>query len=280
MIKYMVIGDPVAHSRSPGMQNAAFEFHHLGSPYGARRVRPEELPDFIAFARKNLAGVNLTVPHKQAVIPLIDEVDPAARQAGSVNTLLIEAGHIRGTSTDGYGLEHALLENFHRPVRGGRFCFIGAGGAAHATAFHLADAGAAAIRIANRTVEKAGRIADRLAELHPGLTVAVARPDETAKLEEWLADTDFLIQATSLGLRDEDPAPIEPELLAPGSNFCFFDTIYRETPLLRRACAVGIPAAGGELMLIHQGAKSFELWTGLEVPVEQMRRGFREYRPC
>ena len=103
MIKYMVIGDPIAHSRSPGMQNAAFEFHGLGSPYGIRHVRPDELGGFIEFARANLKGVNLTVPHKAAVIPYLDTVDPAAKAAGSVNTLIIENGRIHGASTDGYG---------------------------------------------------------------------------------------------------------------------------------------------------------------------------------
>ncbi|UKI30698.1 MAG: hypothetical protein L6W00_22755 [Lentisphaeria bacterium] len=124
-------------------------------PYGRRHVTFEELPEFVRFARESLAGVNLTVPHKAAVIPLIDRVDPEAAAAGSVNTLVIENGEIFGTSTDGYGLEHALLANFHRPVRGAAFCFVGAGGAAHATAFHLAGCGARAIRLANRTVAKA-----------------------------------------------------------------------------------------------------------------------------
>lgn len=280
MIKYMVIGDPVSHSRSPGMQNAAFEACGLGSPYGRRHVTFEELPEFVRFARENLAGVNLTVPHKAAVIPLIDRVDPEAAAAGSVNTLVIENGEIFGTSTDGYGLEHALLANFHRPVQGAAFCFVGAGGAAHATAFHLAGCGARAIRLANRTVAKAEELADRLRRRNPELLVETAGIDDTEQLARWFSDTDFLIQATSLGLRPDDPSPFPLELLHRGLKLALFDTIYRETPLLKRAGELALPCAGGMDMLIYQGAKSFEIWTGLTAPIEAMRRGFLEARPC
>lgn len=280
MIKYMVIGDPVSHSRSPGMQNAAFEACGLGSPYGRRHVTFEELPEFVKFARENLAGVNLTVPHKAAVIPLIDRVDPEAAAAGSVNTLVIENGEIFGTSTDGYGLEHALLANFHRPVRGAAFCFVGAGGAAHATAFHLAGCGARAIRLANRTVAKAEELAERLRRRNPGLCVETARIDDAEQLARWFADTDFLIQATSLGLRPDDPPPFPLELLHRGLKLAVFDTIYRETPLLKQARELALPCAGGMDMLIYQGAKSFEIWTGRPAPIEAMRRGFLEAVPC
>ena len=280
MIKYMVIGDPIAHSRSPGMQNAAFEFHGLGSPYGIRHVRPDELGGFLDFARANLKGVNLTVPHKAAVIPYLDIVDPAAEAAGSVNTLIIENGRIHGASTDGYGLEHALLENFSRPLAGAGVTFIGAGGAAHATAFHLAALGVKSIRIANRTVAKADEIAEKLRRLHPALFVETARPDDSATLARWFADTDFLIQATSLGLKAGDPAPFDLALLKPELKLCIFDTIYKPTPLLAKARELRLPVADGAAMLIHQGAKSFELWTGLSAPLDAMRRGFLEAQPC
>lgn len=274
MMKYLVIGDPVGHSRSPGMQNAAFRHHGLGEPYGIRRVTPEELAAFVEEARGAFRGVNLTIPHKEAVLPLVDEVDPAARLAGSVNTLVIENGRIKGYSTDGYGLEMALEYNFKRPVAGAEFLFLGAGGAARATLFHLAERGAAALRIANRSPEKAEQLAAELRRSFPGVPVETGGLADRERLANWLRRSDFLIQATSLGLKDEDAPPIPLELLRPDLKLALFDTIYRETPLLLKARELGLPAAGGKEMLIRQGARSFELWTGREAPLEAMRNGF------
>ncbi len=274
MRNYAVIGDPVGHSRSPGMQNAAFEFHHLGSPYRKIHVRPEELEEFVESARRELAGFNCTVPHKAAIIPYLDEVDPKALAASSVNTVTVgEDGRLSGTSTDGYGLEKALEESFGRPLAGSAICFIGCGGAAHATSFHLAECGVKSIRIANRTLEKAEELAEKLRAANPGLSIETSRPDDRETLERWFADTDFLIQATSLGLRETDAAPFDLGLLHSGLKLAVFDTIYLDTPLLKRARETELPAAGGAAMLLYQGAKSFEIWTGLPAPIEAMRAG-------
>lgn len=281
MRNYAVIGDPVGHSRSPGMQNAAFEFHHLGSPYLKIHVRPEELGAFVERARRELAGFNCTVPHKAAIIPYLDEVDPQALAASSVNTVTVaEDGRLSGTSTDGYGLEMALTRNFGRTLSGGTVCFIGCGGAAHATSFHLAGCGVKTIRLANRTLEKAEELAEQLRAANPALTVETARPGDNDTLERWFADTDFLIQATSLGLRPTDPAPFDLTLLRSGLKLAVFDTIYLDTPLLRRAREVQLPAAGGAAMLLYQGAKSFEIWTKLPAPIEEMRAGLEGEQPC
>ena len=281
MRNYAVIGDPVGHSRSPGMQNAAFEFHHLGSPYGKYHVRPDELGEFVAFAKRELAGFNCTVPHKSAIIPYLDEADPDALAASSVNTVTVgEGGRLSGTSTDGYGLEMALSENFGGSVEGAEICFVGCGGAAHATSFHLARRGAKAIRIANRTIEKAGELASALQKAFPALTVETAVPSDNVRLARWFGRTDYLIQATSLGLRAGDPAPFDLGLLRPELKLAVFDTIYLDTPLLERAKAAGLPAAGGSAMLLYQGAKSFEIWTGLAAPIEAMRAGMEGEQPC
>ena len=281
MRNYAVIGDPVEHSRSPGMQNAAFEFHHLGSPYGKYHVRPAELGRFVAFAKRQLAGFNCTVPHKAAIIPYLDEVDPDALAAESVNTVTVaEDGRLSGTSTDGYGLEMALRENFGAGVEGTEFCFIGCGGAAHATAFHLARRGAGAIRIANRTVEKAEELAAKLQKLFPSLTLETAAPGDRGTLSRWFTRTNVLVQATSLGLKPGDPPPFDLELLTPDLKLAVFDTIYLDTPLLKRAKELGLPAAGGSAMLLYQGAKSFEIWTGLAAPIEEMRAGMEGKPSC
>ena len=128
MIKYLVIGDPVAHSRSPEMQNAAFESCGLGRPYGIRHVKPEELPEFFEYARKHFYGVNLTVPHKLLAAQLSDRLTGRAECCGSVNTLLIKDGIITGDSTDGIGLEEALKYCFDDEISGKNILFCGAGG--------------------------------------------------------------------------------------------------------------------------------------------------------
>lgn len=280
MVKYVVIGDPVAHSRSPGMQNAAFEYYHMGSPYGRMLVHAAEFEKFVDFARTNLDGFNLTVPHKAMILPYLDEITPQAQAAASVNTVTVKNGRFSGTSTDGYGLEQALRRAFNRPLEGADFCFIGCGGAAHATAFHLAGLGVSTIRLANRTLEKAEELAEKLRAFRPGLIVETTRPDDRGTLQKWFTQTDFLIQATSLGLHDEDPAPFDLSLLTPRHKLCIFDTIYRSTKLQRHAAELGLPCADGMWMLIYQGARSFEIWTGKDAPVEVMHKGFQEAPTC
>ena len=279
MVKYLVIGDPIGHSRSPGMQNAAFEACGLGRPYGIQRVAREELPDFFEFARTHLSGVNLTVPHKTMAAELVDEISPGAEECGSVNTLVIADGRIRGDSTDGVGLERALREVFHLGVSGKRVLFCGAGGAARATAVHLARCGAREVNFINRTVEKAETLAALCRRAVPAVECECASPRDEAAARAMLERADVLIQATSLGLKPDDPPPFPLEWLRPGMPLCIFDTIYHPTPLQKYAAAAGIACAGGKEMLIHQGAASFTLWTGLPAPLEAMRRGFEEGTP-
>lgn len=274
MIKYVVIGDPVSHSRSPGMQNPAFERAGLGRPYGRRHVLREELRDFVTEAKKRYAGVNITVPHKEAVIPLLDSIDPLAALCRSVNTLDIRNGAVRGFSTDGYGLEYALRENFQLAPAGKTFCFAGCGGACRAAAIHLASKQAGRIFLANRTVSRAGDIAQVISENFPQCQVEFFELGDRRKMEQALMLSDALIQATSLGLKEDDPVPFDTNLLEANKKLCVFDTIYKNTPLLQKAAALGMKHAGGKAMLIHQGAASFRIWTGLEPDIEAMKQGF------
>ena len=274
MIKYLVIGDPVAHSRSPGMQNAAFEACGMGSPYGIRHVKPEQLTEFFKFARAHFSGVNLTVPHKLMAAELADSLTIRARQCKSVNTLIIENGHITGDSTDGIGLERALMHNFALPVKGKNFIFIGAGGAARATAIHFASAGAKRIMFVNRTASKAFEIMDDIDELQTGCFCVYTAPGETDVIAAELKICDCIIQATSLGLKEDDPAPIDLNLLEVNKNPVIFDTIYKNTKLLQKATELGIRCSGGKEMLIQQGAESFRLWTNKEPDLDAMRAGF------
>lgn len=272
-IKYVVIGDPVAHSLSPEMQNAAFAALGRGRPYGKLQVSKDDFSEFVEFARRNLAGFNITVPHKQTIIPYLDSISAEARLTGSVNTVILESGRMHGESTDGYGLETALREAFDFTVSGGRILFIGCGGAVQAAAWHFAARGAATLYFANRTVEKAERLAAQIRANYPGCECFCCTPDDEAILRGFIAQAAVAVQGTSLGLKESDPMPVAPALLR---NICFYDTIYKRTPLLKAAMNAGLKTADGRTMLLHQGAKSFELWTGQPAPVEKMRRALYE----
>lgn len=264
---YAVIGDPVAHSVSPAMQNAAFTAANLSERYGKYHVKPDELPEFVEFARKNLKGFNATVPHKAALIPLLDEIAPAALAANSVNTVINRNGKLYGDSTDGYGLETALFEAFKLNIANSNIVMLGAGGAAQATAFEFVERKAARLTIVNRTKSKAEALAEHLSG--KATLLSALGNDETDLIEEAIAGADVVIQATSAGLRADDAPPIKLELLK-GAK-AIFDMIYHTTQVQEFARKNNIPCADGRGMLLHQGARSFSLWTNQPAAVAAMR---------
>ncbi len=268
-IRYAVIGDPIKHSLSPQMQNAGFEELGLGSPYGKFHVPLDILPEFAEFSKANLQGFNITVPHKNAIIPLLDEIEETARRCGSVNTVTIKDGKMSGCSTDGYGLETALKESFDIDIPGATIFFAGCGGAVKAVSHYFASRGARALFFANRTVQKAVELAEEISGYEPDCRTEAVAIGDTARIKEMLAGADVAIQGTSLGLRPEDPSPFPVELLPEG--VCCYETIYHETAFLKSAKARGLRCADGRGMLLHQGARSFEIWTGRSAPVEAMR---------
>ncbi len=270
MLKYAVIGDPVSHSLSPRMHNAAFRALGMDAEYSAVRVRPEELAAFAERARAELSGFNITVPHKAAIIRHLDAVSASSKLCGSVNTVRNVGGELHGDSTDGYGIEHALKEDFGVSPEGGIFTFIGCGGAARAVSFHLLERGASGLYFANRTVGNAERLVSDLRDAHPGARLSCCALDDLGRLSEFVAESSVVVQTSSVGLNDGDPSPIPEELFL--RNACFYDTIYRRTRFLDMAAAKGCRCAGGLSMLLHQGVKSFVIWTGIFPPVEDMRR--------
>ena len=267
---YAVIGCPVSHSLSPVMHNAALKALGLDAEYIAVLVPKEELEAFTLDARKNLAGFNITVPHKNAVIPFLDEISRDAELSGSVNTVTVSDGKLSGVSTDGYGLEAALADSFRYVIRDSSVTFIGCGGVVKALTFHFALHGIRKIHLLNRTLETAEKLAATLKEEFPLLSVETASISDDEKVGTFLNDSRLAVQCTSLGLKPEDPSPIRPELLP--RDIFFYDTIYKRTKLYAYAEEHGIPAASGLSMLLHQGAKSLSIWTGLEAPVEVMRK--------
>jgi len=272
--KYAVIGDPVAHSLSPVMHNAAFSSLGINARYSAVHVRKDELSDFARDARKNLRGFNITVPHKGAVIPYLDSMSDQCRLSASVNTVVVRDGKLHGESTDGYGLEKSIEETFGIPAEGHSFLFLGCGGAANAVAFHFVSKKPASVMFANRTLEKAQYLASALERTGIQTDIQCCRLDDFAGLSRFIGSADVIIQATSLGLKDSDPSPVPAGLLNPQCRI--YDTIYRNTALLKMARNMGCECADGRGMLLHQGARSFELWTGREAPLEVMRSALDE----
>jgi len=270
MDKYAVIGDPIAHSLSPVMQNAGFAALGIDADYSAVHVKNEGLPEFAESARKKLKGFNITVPHKNAIIPFLDGVSEEGKLAGSVNTVSVKDGKLHGDSTDGYGLATAIKESFDISVSGNSFCFIGCGGAAAATAFYFAAKGARSLFFINRTLAKAEALAGKIRTSFNNVKVECSPNDDYDKISAFINASAVAVQCTSLGLKNDDPTPLPFELLK--KDICYYETIYRETKLLTQARKSGMKTADGRSMLLHQGAKAFSIWTGGNAPVEAMRK--------
>ncbi|MBA1342093.1 MAG: Shikimate dehydrogenase (NADP(+)) [ANME-2 cluster archaeon] len=266
---YAVLGDPISHSMSPAMHNAAFGALGMPCIYHAFRVRPSDLKDAIYGAKAlGFGGLNLTIPLKEEALKYI-EPDPIATRIGAVNTIDFADG-ITGHNTDGIGAMRAL-EDAGIPISGRNILIIGAGGAARAIAFQFGYSGGDIV-IANRTKERADRLARDviigLSEL--GKTPAI-KSIGLGTLPEKIADADILINATSVGMRPNvDATPVPAGLLRPG--LAVFDIVYnpRRTRLLLEAEQKGATVIDGVRMLVHQGAEAFSIWTGRKPPVDVM----------
>ena len=267
--RYGLFGWPVKHSVSPQMQEAGFRALNLDATYELFEVHPDDLAESVAEKRNNgYAGWNVTVPHKNAMIDLVDEVDPTARLIGSVNTIVNRGGKLQAYSTDGFGLETSIKRSFNMPLAGGTFLFWGCGGAAQATAGHFAANGAASIILVNRTIAKADSLAMVLAKINSDCAVSVFDINDSNAILKQLEGVDVFIQSTSIGLHADDPISVPEELLIPDLNVV--DMIYRPNKLMKTAIANGCNVTDGRDMLLYQGVRSFEIWTGQKAPEDIM----------
>lgn len=259
-----LIGYPLGHSLSPVFQQAALDARGLRAHYELWPTPPEEVPAAIARLRApDTYGCNVTVPHKEAVLPLVDELAPAAARLGAANTIIrLPDGRLRADNTDLDGFRRSLVER-ELPLTGRSVVVLGAGGAARAVLVALADLGVARIVLANRHPERAARL---IADLDLGST-AVPVALAPAALRSFLGDAALIVNATSLGWHGEE-TPLAPDLLPPGA--AVYDLTYRSTALLRAAGARGLVAIDGLRMLVYQGARAFELWTGSPAPIAIM----------
>ncbi|MDD5509715.1 MAG: shikimate dehydrogenase [Dehalococcoidales bacterium] len=267
-----VIGDPIEHTMSPVMHNAAFSELGIDYVYLPFRVKKDDLGQAIAGARAlNLAGLNVTIPHKVAVISFLDELDPIAERIGAVNTIVNDNGALRGYNTDATGFLQALLDKGIKP-EGKKVVVLGAGGASRGISFILAESGANLV-ILNRQVEIewAENLAREISRAFKKETAALELND--ANLAEALEGTDILVNTTSVGMSpDTNETPVPMRLLK--STPVVFDIVYNpiQTRLLREAQAAGASTISGLDMLAWQGALAFEKWTGLKAPLELMKK--------
>ena len=268
MSQVWLIGRPVAHSLSPAMHNAAFAKLGLPHRYEAREVAEKDLAATLDRMRRDddVLGANVTIPYKEAALRLVDEVDDEARRIGAVNTIVCRGGRLIGDNTDRYGFHHGLESAGILSITNKDVLVLGAGGAARACVIELRAGND--VLVANRSIERAQRLVDSIpAPEEKGGELRAIGWDEARQL----AWTDVLVNATPLGMEGEDalegfvfdPLPAIIADLVP---------VAAETPLVRRAReAQHVRVMDGLLMLLHQAARSFELWTGVPAPLEEMR---------
>jgi shikimate dehydrogenase len=285
-----VFGHPVKHSASPAMQNAGIAALGLNWRYLAFEVGPEHLREAILGAKRmGFVGVNLTVPHKLLALDMMDALDVSARIWGAVNTIRFEGRpahggwrplheldqdspeEIRshGFNTDADALVNALREDLKLELRGASVLLLGAGGAGRTAALRLAAEGVASLFLVNRTRPKAEALEVEIQKQFPAVHVRVDYPE---------TDVDLLMNATSLGLQPGDASSLDEKQFSLKQTRAVYDMIYRpaETPLLRAAKAAGCRVANGIGMLLHQGAKALEIWSGRPAPFAAMRRALEQ----
>lgn len=266
-----IIGYPVGHSISPAMHQEAFRHQRMNCNYSAFAVEPAHLKAAVEGLRAlGFLGANVTIPHKETVIGLLDEVAPTARQIGAVNTIVNRGGRLIGYNTDGWGFISSLEEAGVRPA-GVSAVVLGAGGAARAITVYLALARVRRLTISNRTVARAEELAREVRKAAPDLPVYAVEASSQAEREA-LMDAGLVVNCTPLGMTpDVNSTPLQEINLLP-QQAVVYDTVYApaDTRLLRAARLRGLRAIGGLGMLVHQGACAWEYWFGRRGPVGVM----------
>ncbi len=266
-----IIGNPIGHSISPVFQQAALDALDVDARYLAYQVMPDDVGRFVNGLRHpGVLGINVTVPHKEAVIPFLDEIDEWATEAGAVNTIVNRQGRLTGHNTDGYGFLRALREGANFEPQGRRTLLLGAGGAARGVVLALARNGVGDLTIANRTPERA----QNQAELARGRGItANAVPLAGPELGRAAAEAELIVNCTTIGMTH---GPGEMDTPLPGRDIpptaLVNDLVYNplQTRLLREAAQAGAMTLGGIQMLVYQGAASFEMWLERAAPVPVM----------
>jgi shikimate dehydrogenase len=273
--RVVLIGHPVAHSLSGAMQQAAFDEKGIDARYELWDRAPLELAEAINELRgDDFLGANVTIPHKEKVVPLVDRLTEEAHATGAVNTITREGKKLIGHNTDVPGFRIALDKLVGKQKMPRQAVMLGAGGGARAVVYGLITENFTRIIVFNRHLHRAEALVKHFTRSAAHMELK-AMPWHESIIESELAKTKLLVNATSIGLHG-DESPIPGELLPP--DLLVFDLIYRKTRLLRDAAAAGDVTADGELMLLHQGAAAFTLWTGQPAPLELMQAKLQEAR--
>ena len=263
-----IIGHPVAHSLSPVMHNAAFTVDGKNFAYLAMDVRPEELDRAVSGLQAlGFAGFNVTMPHKEKVLSLLDDIDEVARISGAVNTVVIREKGLHGMNTDGSGFIEACSES-GVGFGGKRVLVLGAGGAAAAVGAAIIKEIPASVILMNRTHYRAEELAKKLSAVNEPVEVTAGLLEDKAAR---VAEADVIVNTTYLGMKDGDASPVPGELLSPETAVC--DAVYRregDTELIRLARGRGARVVPGDRMLLYQGVQAQRVWTGLEPNVKVM----------
>jgi len=265
-----IIGYPVKHSLSPVMQNRALQVCGLDYLYVPFEVAPEDLGSAVTGLKAlHVSGFNVTIPHKTRIMPYLDELDITADTAGAVNTVKNEGGRLVGYNTDGDGLIRSIANEFDFNVCGADIAIIGAGGAARGAIAAMCRAGVKRVLITNRTLGRAVDLASEMLHRFPDTTLTVV--DSFQKFEDMLADTDVLINTTSLGMNRDAGSVLRLSRLP--RNAMVYDMVYTPslTPLLEEAVGLGLKCANGLGMLAAQGELAFTIWTETAPPSGLMK---------
>lgn len=256
-----VIGYPIRHSLSPVFQNAAFSYLGIDAVYVPFEIKPENLSRALeGLKRAGVRGLNVTIPHKEAIVRLSDNTSDEVKDIGAANTLKLSEEYVEAYNTDWIGFLRAAQEI--TDLKGRRVLVLGAGGSSRAVLYALKKVGAKVI-LWNRTREKALRLGEEFGV------------EAVNEVEEGVLSSEVIVNTTSVGLREDDPPLFNYDLLTPEQ--VVIDIIYKETSLIRAAKEKGCRFTTGFPMLVYQGAESFRIWTGCEPPVKVMKLSLREY---
>ncbi|MFC1467918.1 shikimate dehydrogenase [Verrucomicrobiota bacterium] len=270
MMKFAVLGHPIKHSLSPAMHTASFNSIGFAGSYEKLDVPPETLMERLAqMGDEGFGGVNLTIPLKEVAFQNMEQLDESARLLGAVNTVKFTDDGMTGYCTDGYGLLKAVEEAFGETVAGKSIFFIGSGGAGRAAALSAAQAGAKSITLSARTEKRVLPLAKEINELNADIKVNIALTDDE-KVSDCKA-CDLVINASPIGMHEDDESPLPPEAFREGQMVYDMIYMYPETAVMKAAAQSGARTANGIGMLVHQGAKAFEIWSGLRANVEAMK---------
>lgn len=272
---FAVIGHPIGHTLSPVMHNASMEELGFDGIYLALDIHPDELMEVLpSMAKMGFAGVNLTVPHKEIAFRGLEKLDESAKLLGAANTVQFTEDGMIGHNTDGYGFLMALEEAFGKRVEGDAVFVLGCGGAGRAVALMAAKEGARLLVLADIDAERVQKLEDEIRELAPDVVITQAL-DDASKIK-LCRECDLVVQASPVGMKMEDPSLLPPEAFRAGQRAFDLVYMYPETAILTTAREAGAQIANGLGMLLHQGARAFEIWTGVQPSIPAMRNALEK----